>query len=532
MDVVSNATSPYRLEGISSPWVVSRLALQLCVLAIFSVCVKRLYFHPLSKYPGPWYHAVSDVPFVVSLLSGRQFAYNKKLHDKYGPVVRLAPNELSFITPQAMEDIFGYGTKKGMAPTEKDPRFSLATKMKPPHGLITAPKDDHARLRRGLAAVFTTSALIQQEVIVQSHVDELVAAFSGACVGAKDGTAVVDMQLWGNFLAFDVIGSLTFGKPFGCLKSGGGEHLEFARSLRHIITMGPYEQAASRLVGLNSPLQPLVCKLLADKTVYENRLKSYGRTFHAIQQRVAAGVKEDHKDFMYHILKNNENRHLLSEGEIHTNLAGFIIAGGETVGLTLTLWAYCMGTNRDAYHKLRDLIRGTFASAEDIRWTALKDMDYLNAVIRETFRLPLFGTVQRLRVVPPGGMPVDGHVLPGGTSVAIAEYAATHHPDNFKDPHEFRPERWLNADPATMDALTLSRPFSYGPRDCIGKNLAGIEVRLAIAHIIWNFDLDIEPIENGGPNWAWDKEGDWRHVRAVAGPIFSPLYMKLTKVVR
>lgn len=148
-----------------------------------------------------------------------------------------------------------------MAPTEKDPRFSLSTKMKPPHGLVTAPREDHARLRRGLAAVFTTSALIQQEVIVQSHVDELIAAFSSVCDGGKNGTAVVDMQLWGNFFAFDVIGSLTFGKPFGCLKAGGGENLEFARSLRHIITMGPYEQAASRLVGLNSPLQPLVCKL-------------------------------------------------------------------------------------------------------------------------------------------------------------------------------------------------------------------------------------------------------------------------------
>lgn len=271
---------------------------------------------------------------------------------------------------------------------------------------------------------------------------------------------------------------------------------------------------------------------MSDKHVYTNRLQAYGRTFKTINDRVAAGVKEDHKDFVYHILKNNENRHLLSEGEIQTNLAGFIVAGGETVGITLTLWAYCMGTNREAYYKLRNLIRGTFEKAEDIKWTALKDMEYLNAVIRETFRLPLFGTVQRLRVVPPGGMPVDGHELPGGTVVAMAEYAATHHPDNFKDPDVFRPERWLNTDPASMDALTLSRPFSYGPRDCIGKNLAGIEVRLAIAHILWNFDLDIEPIENGGRNWGWTKEGDWKHVRAVAGPIYHPLWVKLTKVVR
>lgn len=199
--------------------------------------------------------------------------------------------------------------------------------------------------------------------------------------------------------------------------------------------------------------------VVADKGVYASRLQTYGKTVKAINDRLALGVKEDHKDFVYHILKNNENRHLLSDSEIQLNLTGFIIAGGETVGLTLTLWAFCMCTHREEYFKLRDLIRGTFAKAEDIRWTALKDMPYLNAVIRETFRTPLFGTVQRLRVVPPGGMPIDGHPLPGGTVVAVAEYAALHSPENFKDPYVFRPDRWLETDPETMDNLGLSREF-------------------------------------------------------------------------
>lgn len=148
-----------------------------------------------------------------------------------------------------------------MQTTEKDSRFSLSTKMKAPYGLINAPKDEHARLRRGLAAVFTTSALIQQEVIIQSHVDELIAAFSSACDRADGSTAVIDMGNWGNFFAFDVIGSLTFGKPFGCLKSGGKENFTWARSLREIVTMGTYEQSASRLVGLNSVLQPWIVRL-------------------------------------------------------------------------------------------------------------------------------------------------------------------------------------------------------------------------------------------------------------------------------
>ena len=78
------------------------------------------------------------------------------------------------------------------------------------------------------------------------------------------------------------------------------------------------------------------------------------------------------------------------------------------MGLTLTLWAYCMGTHREAYYKLRDLIRSTFARAEDIKWTDLKDMDYLNAVLRETWRMPLFGTVQRSVICGSGTGPLAG----------------------------------------------------------------------------------------------------------------------------
>lgn len=271
---------------------------------------------------------------------------------------------------------------------------------------------------------------------------------------------------------------------------------------------------------------------MADKKAYRNRLHTYQKTFQAISERVAHSSMEDHKDFVYHITKNNEGRHLVSDLEIKRNLFGFIVAGGETVGLTLMLWTYCMGTNRESYYRLRDLIRSTFAEAKDISWTILKDMDYLNAVIRETYRYPIFGTIQRLRVVPTGGMSVDGHELPGGTVVAVAEYAALQSPDNFKDPGVFRPERFLETDPTKIDALSVSRPFSYGPRDCIGKNLAGIESRLAIAHMLWHFDLEIEPIENGGPNWAWDKEGDWKHITSVGSPSFPPLWVRLERAVR
>lgn len=364
---------------------------------------------------------------------------------------------------------------------------------------------------------------------MQHHLDELITAFSEKCAEDPSGTALIDMVVWSNFFSFDVIGALTFGKPFGCLESRGTANVEWAQSLKKIVNMGIYEQAASRLVGEHSFLQPRVVRLLAPSEVFQSRMEGLLKTIVAISKRLATGANDDHKDFVYHVLRKNEHRNLLSEGEIQRNLTGFIVAGGETVGLTLSLWTFRMGTNREVYVKLRDLIREMFSKAEDIKWTVLKDIPYLDAVIQETFR-SLGSTAQRIRVVPEGGMSVDGEVLSAGTVVAVAEYAANHSEVNFHDPFGFHPERWI--DPGTTNHPNASRPFSYGPRDCLGKNVAWMELKLAIAHLLWHFDLETESVERGGKNRRWSPEKDFGHITAIAGPGFPPLWVKLTKVMR
>jgi hypothetical protein len=81
--------------------------------------VYNLTLHPLAKYPGPLLWRISPIPSIVSLLRGR-IAFEYKIHhDKYGPVVRVMPNELSFNTAKAWDDIYGH--RVGLANMDKDP---------------------------------------------------------------------------------------------------------------------------------------------------------------------------------------------------------------------------------------------------------------------------------------------------------------------------------------------------------------------------------------------------------------------------
>src|ERR1700755_2688971 len=81
--------------------------------------IYRLYYHPLAKFPGPKLNAISPIPSIISLLKGRIPLETKRMHDKYGPVVRVTPTELSFNGAQAWEDIYGH--RQGLTNMHKDP---------------------------------------------------------------------------------------------------------------------------------------------------------------------------------------------------------------------------------------------------------------------------------------------------------------------------------------------------------------------------------------------------------------------------
>lgn len=92
---------------------------------------------------------------------------------------------------------------------------------------------------------------------------------------------------------------------------------------------------------------------------------------------------------------------------------------------------------------------------------------------------------------------ICGRFVPGGYSVGVNQYACGLG-RNFRDSSSFRPERWLG-DPYFEDDLRASRePFSVGPRNCLGKNMAWAESRLLLASLVWHFD-----IRDSGENEGW-----------------------------
>jgi cytochrome P450 len=125
------------------------------------------------------------------------------------------PNELAFNTAQAFEDIYGH--RQGRPNMTRDPIHVGAVESIPGASNLTmADEENHPRQRRALAYAFSKKALMEQEDILLGYVRKFISCLEEF---AREGKPV-NLVNWFNYTTFDIIGDLSFGEPFGCLKEG------------------------------------------------------------------------------------------------------------------------------------------------------------------------------------------------------------------------------------------------------------------------------------------------------------------------
>lgn len=167
---------------------------------------------------------------------------------RYGPVVRLSPNELAFNSAQAFTDIYGH--RAGRLDLEKDPIHVGAVDPVPGVSTISmADRENHARQRKALSHGFSKKALWEQEAVIQGFVD----MFIDRVHEFGQGNQVFDIVKWYNFLTFDIIGDLSFGESFGCLDRG--EFHFWIGLIFDAVKAGAIEQSSRRFASPGTWLQ-------------------------------------------------------------------------------------------------------------------------------------------------------------------------------------------------------------------------------------------------------------------------------------
>jgi cytochrome P450 len=216
----------------------------------------------------------------------------------------------------------------------------------------------------------------------------------------------------------------------------------------------------------------------------------------------------------------------LSDDEILGNSAALLIAGSETTATLLAGLTYLLCKHPEAMSKLKQEVRSKFTSDSEITLASVLELKYLLACLDEALRLYPPVPIGPPRTVPAGsgGVTIAGHVVPGGTDVAVWHWPMFHYSEHWEKPMEYRPERFLQEDSSfgpryagdirynntngvhSGDRLDLLQPFSVGPRNCLGRNLAYSEMRLVLARVIFNFDMELVEPED---DWMGKQRADF-----------------------
>ncbi|KAI1209042.1 cytochrome P450 [Annulohypoxylon truncatum] len=483
----------FEVPGPSFDITLSKIII-LGLLFVLGVIVCQLIynglFHPLSSFPGPFLYGTSELPLRWHQLKGQEPYILAKLHHKYGPVVRIAPNDTSYTNLESWNAIYGYRAAPGGTHLErnlpKEPDLDFYGAL----GLFSADGEGHARQRRQLAPAFSDRALREQEPLITSYIDRAISRFGESAEARRP----IDISAWFNYITFDIIGDLMFGHDvFECV-----EKSRYHPLVSELLTRFEILTYAIAIQSL-APWLFSVLKFLTPRRVTERQRAQANSIKDMVDRRLQTMTSRP--DFMTLILREGKkgDSSLLRNGEIYPTAAQILLAGSETVATALSGCVFLLLRHPDVMAKLKQEIRTGFRSAGEINSSTLPSKKYLLAVINEAMRIYPPNPNFLRRCAPPGGCAILGRFIPSGTAVGFTAFSAYRDESHFKDATEFAPERWLGTDPRyANDNLGVVQHFGVGPMNCIGINLANLELRMILAQLLWKFDIELMP---GSDNW-------------------------------
>lgn len=337
----------------------------------------------------------------------------------------------------------------------------------------------HSARRKMMSQPFSQRAINENEPFILELANRLIQRVTSDSVASS--TRTTDVLPFCKLFGFEVICRAAFNKD---ISTPSTEHaLKFLQAMEDsptvliISSIFPF----LRKWKLGEYLPGSIGHAFRQYKLYEQWTRAL---FQEFRQKFQADSTER---FIATPLLQNEDTYLgrkLSEDEAVEEAMGLAFAGSGTTSVTLIYLLYNLSRpeNRQVQLRLRDEL-----STKSNCLAEIKDLPYLNAVIKETMRLhpTIISTLPRTLSVP---LFADGIQLPAGTVVGMQNYVHHRSQSVYSEPHAFIPERWIGQS-QSGDMEKAFTPYSLGPRNCIGQNLAKAELLLATSQICRRLDL-------------------------------------------
>ncbi|KAL2174584.1 cytochrome P450-like protein [Thermothelomyces heterothallicus CBS 202.75] len=492
------------------------------VTVVVAWLVRNRYHNGLNKYPGPFLASLTDWWRFFDVYGRRPERSHIALHKKYGPVVRLGPNALSFSDPEALKTI--YGLNKGFI---KSDFYVVQQSVVKGHSLpslfSTTDNDFHMQFRRCVNSAFAMSALVQYEPFVDNTTKLFLKQTERLYI---DKSEPCDFTRWLQFYAFDVIGEITYSKRHGFIERNEDVDGIVAYLTKLFLYVAPVGQIP--ILDRFFLKNPIYLKLsewgILDATFpvarfararMAERLPELEKGEPVLPTSEKPAVKSP--DLLSKFLAAREARpDFMTDTLVQTMAVSMAFAGSETTAISLSAVFYFLLKNPPALERLRREIddaarEGRFSDYETglVTWQESQTLPYLDMCIKEAFRLHPAPGLPMERVVPPGGIEIAGRRIEGGTIVGCSAWVIHRDPAIFGDDVDaYRPERWEvkgEGDEARVKVMNGTMlQFGMGSRTCIGKNISLLEIYKLVPTMLRRFEIRFDD-----PNSEWEIVNAW-----------------------
>ncbi|TID23989.1 pisatin demethylase [Venturia nashicola] len=484
--------------------------------------LRNKYGYGLNRYPGPFLAGFTDLWRFYDAHGRKSEKTFVALHEKYGDVVRIGPNVLSFADPKAIKTI--YGLNKGFTKSEFYPVQQGVVKGKRlPSLFSTTDEGYHARYRRCVNSIFAMSSLVSYEPLVDSTT-ALFLAQTEKLFASRDATC--SFSQWLQFYAFDVIGELTWSKPIGFIEKNQdidgiigfiSKFLDYAGPigqlpiLDHLLNknvLKMYLQRHFNLFTSEFPATKFALDRSAQRASEMELIKTKGLS------AIPSNNEPHGIDFLAKFTQAQyEHPEFMTDNLVLTSCLSMVLAGSETTAISLSSIFYHLLRNPSCYQKLMQEIKSAVeegvipeSTNEILTWKTSQTLPYLDAVVQESFRLHPAAGLMLERVTPASGLNILNHAVPGGTIVGCNAWVLHRRPEIFgSDVNVFRPERWLEADPQELKEMKATMfQFGAGARTCIGRNISLLEIYKLVPSFLRRFEIEL--VE---PGREWKTVNSW-----------------------
>ncbi|KAI0805613.1 cytochrome P450 [Xylaria sp. FL0064] len=456
--------------------------------------VYRLYFHPLAKFPGPklgaathWYEAYYD----IFSKGGGQWTFQiRRLHERYGPIVRINPDEIHIDDVEYYDTVFCNSAPN--RPIDKTEKFRYRFSV--PEAVVqTGLAEVHRRRRAAIAPCFSKARIRSRNGDLQAIIDGISKSLSTEYAGTGK---VINVNFMWSAMASDIITEIAFARPTE-FSSAPDFTSPFAQAITQAVNASHVMTHFGFLVTMLNSFPDAVLAVLAPsfKPVlrFRKEMAQYIQGF--LDEKDVTSKQPAHPTIFHDALSADLPPEDLTLSRLQQEAMAVNGGAVETTSWALTVAVFHILNNLSIKSRLDTELRTAMPDPANILpWNELEDLPYLSAVIMEALRLS-FGSVQRLpRVNRLSALKYQDWTIPPNTAVSMDAYHMHMNETVFPNPTEFQPDRWLGDPKGPGGLRPLSSymvSFSRGARNCLGLNLAWMELYVGLATIFRRHQLEL-----------------------------------------